>query len=120
MQLTELPCPVIPTKPPGNDEAGYENPTKKRQSMVATYELLKRHGWVTGNRAQQPQVDIETVDLNAGSAVHSDPGSAVMSGAESSVDSDGRSAVDFDKEFTVDTDIRSVVESLVAAGDPAV
>ncbi len=73
-QIPESPNPITPTKPPRNDGAGYDNsdaeipltqsdeeeeerPKQKRKHVVAEYELVKR--WVTGERAVQPEEDIE-------------------------------------------------------------
>ena len=74
MQCAGWPNPITPTKPPRNDEAGYDNsdaefpltqsdeeeeerPKQKRKSVIAEYELVKRR--VTGERAVQPEEDIE-------------------------------------------------------------
>ncbi len=73
-QISESPNPVMPAKPPRNDGAGYDNsdakfpltqsdeeqeerPKQKRKRVIAEYELVKR--WVTGERAVQPEDDIE-------------------------------------------------------------
>jgi hypothetical protein len=58
-QITELPHPVTPMKPPGNDGAGHDNsdadisltqsdeeeeslPKKKRMHLLVTYEVVKK------------------------------------------------------------------------------
>ncbi len=72
-QIPESPNPVTPTKPPRNDgtcttirmpkpltqsdEEEVERPKQKRKRVIAEYELVKR--WVTGERAVQPELDIE-------------------------------------------------------------
>jgi hypothetical protein len=73
-QISEQPNPVTPTKPPRNDRAGHDNSDaeipltqsdeeeeerqkQKRKRVIAEYELVKR--WVTGERAVQPEEDIE-------------------------------------------------------------
>jgi hypothetical protein len=81
-QITELlrVHPVTPTKQQGNlnDGAGHDNsdaeipvtqsdkeeellPKKKRKRVLATYEAVQR--WVTGDRAKQPEEDIEQLIL---------------------------------------------------------
>ena len=71
-----LSCPIQlrPRKPPRIDGGGYDNsdaeipltpsdeeekerPKQQRKSVVAEYELVKR--WVPGERAVQPEEDIE-------------------------------------------------------------
>ncbi len=73
-QIPESPNPVTPTKPPRKDGACYDNSDadipltqseeeeeerlkQKRKRVIAEYELVRR--WVTGERAVQPEVDIE-------------------------------------------------------------
>jgi hypothetical protein len=77
MQSPGSPNPVTPTKPPGKDGAGYDNPddeivviqsdeeeesrpkqnNRRALCVLVTYEVVQR--WVTGGRATQPEEDIE-------------------------------------------------------------
>jgi hypothetical protein len=77
MQWPGSPNQFTPTKPPRNDGASHDNPdaeiavtqsdeegeTRPKQKrklaprVLATYEVVQH--WVTGNRAAQPEEDIE-------------------------------------------------------------